>query len=73
MKSPREIRPPRLVPGGIYSRGDIVANLGISDNTLRKWMTNRIHKLVPLDLGTKELFFLADTVIAFLSEYKASR
>ena len=73
MKPPHEIRPPRLVPGGIYSASDIIANLGISPHTLRKWMTNRNHKLVPLDLGTKEIFFLADDVIAFLSAYKASK
>ena len=73
MKTPREIRPPNIVPGGIYSRSALLHNLGISPHTLRKWMTNRIHKLIPLDLGTKEHFFLADTVIAFLSEYKASR
>ena len=71
MKPPHEIRPPRLVPGGIYSAADIIANLGISPHTLRKWMGNRIHKLHALDLGTKDRFFLADTVIAFLSEYKA--
>ena len=73
MKSAREIRPPNIVPGGIYSSSALVHNLGISTNTLRKWMTNRQTKLVPLDVGTKEFLFLADTVIAFLSEYKASR
>ena len=73
MTTPREIRPPRLVPGGICTGGDLIHNLGISPHTLRKWMTNRQTKLVPLDLGTKERVFLTDTVIAFLSEYKASR
>jgi hypothetical protein len=66
------IRPPRLVPGGIYSFADIVFNLGISPHTLRKWVTNRIHKLIPLDLGTKEMFFSGSAVIEFLCSYRHS-
>jgi len=66
------IRPPRLVPGGIYSTDDLLHNLGICRGTLLKWKRNRIHKLHPLDLGTKEEFFSGTTVIEFLVTFRHS-
>jgi len=66
------IRPPRLVPGGIYSTEDILVNLGICRGTLLKWKRNRIHKLHPLDLGTKEEFFSGTAVVAFLETFRHS-
>ncbi len=66
------IRPPRLVPGGIYTAEDIIANLEISPNTLQKWLSNRIHKLHSLDLGTKNRLFSGTTVIEFLETYRHS-
>lgn len=67
-----QIRPPRLVPTGIYSFQDIVHNMGISPHTLRKWTVNRVHKLQALDLGTKELFFSGADVIQFLTTFRHS-
>lgn len=73
MKAQHEIRPPRIIPVGIYSFRDIVHNMGISPNTLRKWMTNRVQKLEPLDLGTKEIYFSGPAVWEFLTTFKASQ
>lgn len=56
--------PPRLVPGTVVLRKDLLRNLQISNHTLSDWVRQGLRS-VP-DLGTKSEIFLADDVIAYL-------
>lgn len=62
-------RPPRLIPGSLYSRQDIIANLRISKGTLSKW-NHLADPLLPIELGTNAHFYLADDVIRFFISHR---
>lgn len=62
-------RPPRLVPGALYSRQDILTNLKIANGTLSKW--NKLpHGLHPVGPGTNSDFYLADDIIRFFITHR---
>ena len=61
---------PMLVPGAIYSRNQIVTNFGISENTLKLWVSSGLLYYKP---GTRNELFLADEVIAFIRKHPRLR
>lgn len=63
-------RPPRLVPGALYSRQDILANLKIAKATLTRWAKLQTDPLRPVNLGTNTHFYLADEVIRFFATHR---
>lgn len=52
------VRPPRIIPDGVYSEQDICHNLQISPNQFRE---------KPLPITAKQFFYLGSTVIDFIS------
>lgn len=63
-------RPPRLVPGALYSRQDILTNLKIAKGTLTGWSKLPSDPLCPIALGTNSHFYLADDVIRFFIAHR---
>lgn len=61
-KNSAEIRPPRVVAGGVYSTDDLVNNLGVSKNTLTAWVRDG---LASYSRGSRTQFFLADDLIQY--------
>lgn len=61
------VRPPRIIPDGVYSEQDICHNLQISPSKIREWRTRNSNPLKPLPINAKQFFYLGRTVIDFMS------
>lgn len=61
----RQIRPPRIVPGGVYSEQDLIHNFGCREDYFRKARRLKVNPLKPLPTNTKQFFYLYDQVLAF--------
>lgn len=57
---------PAVIPGALYRRDQIEANLGISENTTTLWMDNGLAKYKP---ATRADLFLGDDVIEFVKSH----
>lgn len=62
---PRDVRPPVIEPGGIYSLQDLVVNCKADPAKFREWGTRDKDGLYPLDTETAAYFYSADEVIEF--------
>lgn len=61
--------PPAILPDGIYSGKQVVANLGISPNTLASWVY--FNGLGVIQPGTSRRFYLGRELIDFMVKHRA--
>lgn len=65
-------RRPRLEPGCIYSRQDVLANLRITAATLKSWCDgpNGLQPITPPN--TRSQYFFSDDLMLFFTKFKGS-
>lgn len=67
MKAPAEPpRPPRLMPGCLYSIQDLEANLKTSRNTIKEWLKDPEGPR-PVPMGTECIHFLSDDLFRYFA------
>lgn len=61
---------PALVPGGLYTRKQVMKNLGVGQKTFEVWIKSGLHGFT--DTGAANHFYFADDVLAFIATFKKS-
>jgi hypothetical protein len=62
----REVRPPLIIAGRVYSRQDFLARMGISPATFAKWVSLGFRAPKP---GTKQQLIISDDAIEFIRQH----
>ena len=60
----RTVHLPAVIPGGLYTRKQLINNLSIGDATLGKWEAAGLRAIK--DIGASATLYLADDVLEFL-------
>lgn len=59
---------PAVIPGGLYTRKQLMANLGVGQATWEDWVTSGLVGVT--GTGAANHFYFGDDVLAFIATFK---
>lgn len=61
--------PPAVIPGGLYTRKQLMANLGVGQATWEAWVEGGLVGVT--NTGAANHFYFGDDVLHFIASFKA--